>query len=336
MKLSEIAQILNGELSGDDVEVERVGTLDENFKNAVLYVEKKKYLKAALSMKPAALVVKKGLRTDAVPCIEVEDPKLAFIKLLELFAPPGIKNTGIDKNAYIADDAEIGDQAVIMPGAVVMNGARIGGGSYIYPGCVIERNVVVGGNCVLYSGVIVRERCSVGSECIIHSGAVIGSDGYGYHENNGEVYKIPQIGDVKIGDRVEIGANCSIDRATVGTTEIGDDTKLDNLIHIAHNVKIGKGCFIAALAGISGSVTVGDRVAIMGQAGIGDHLTIPDGTIILGQSGIHNNIKKADIYFGTPARQVREHHRIHSSLKYLPDLIRRVKILEEKTGGGED
>jgi UDP-3-O-[3-hydroxymyristoyl] glucosamine N-acyltransferase len=333
MKLSKIAVILNEIHYGKDVEIERVGSLEEEFENAILYVEKKKFLDKALSLKPAALVVPRGLKTEDVPCIEVDDPKLAFIRLLELFAPDGTGFSGICDGAHVAEGAVIGKGAVIMTGAVIMSGVCIGEGSIIYPGCIIEKNAVIGNKSVLYSGVIVRERCVVGDECIIHSGAVLGSDGFGYYEKDGRVIKIPQIGIVKLGNRVEIGANCCIDRGTVGATEIGDDTKLDNLVHIAHNVKIGKCCYIAALAGISGSVTVGNHVAIMGQAGIGDHLSIPDGTVILGQSGIPNDIKKADIYIGTPIRQVREHHRINSALKYLPELLKRVRILEEKIKG---
>ena len=333
MKLSKIAEILNGTRYGDDVEIERVGSLEEKFENAVLYIEKKKFLDKALSLDPAALVVPMGMKTGEVPCIELDDPKLAFIKLLELFAPEGADYSGISKDAHVAEGAVIGKGAVIMPGAVIMRGVQIGEGSIIYPGCIIEQNVFIGSKSVLYSGAILRERCVIGDECIIHSGAVLGSDGFGYYEKDGRVIKIPQIGIVKLGNRVEIGANCTIDRATVGATEIGDDTKLDNLVHVAHNVKIGKCCYIAALAGISGSVTVGNHVAIMGQVGIGDHLSIADGTIILGQSGIPNDIKKADIYIGTPIRQVREHHRINSALKYLPELLKRVRILEEKLKG---
>ncbi|MCU0822378.1 MAG: UDP-3-O-(3-hydroxymyristoyl)glucosamine N-acyltransferase [Spirochaetes bacterium] len=335
MKLSEIAKILNGTMLGNDVEIENVGSLDEKFENAVLYVEKKKFLDRALSLNPAALVVSRGLKTGDVPRIEVDDPKFAFIKLLDLFTPEGEDSRGISRESYVADGAVIGKGAVVMPGTVIMNGVRIGEGSVIYPGCVLERNSSVGVKSVLYSGVIVRERCVIGDECIIHSGAVLGSDGFGYYEKDGRVIKIPQIGTVRVGNRVEIGANSSIDRGTVGATEIGDDTKLDNLVHIAHNVKIGKSCYIAALAGISGSVTVGNHVAIMGQVGVSDHISIADGTVILGQSAIPGDIEKADIYIGTPIRQVREHHRINAALKYLPELLKRVRTLEEKNKGEE-
>ncbi len=335
MKLSKISQKLGGKLHGDDIEIEKLGSLDTDCINAIVYVEKKKFLKKALSLEPAALLIGANLDVEEKPHIEVEDPKFAFVKLLEIFSPKVKEYSGIDKKTYISKNALLGKDVIIMPGAVVLDDAEIDDKCIIYPGCVIEQEAKIGSSTMLYSGVIVKERCIIGNDCIIHSGAVIGSDGFGYFEKNGQNIKIPQIGDVKIGNRVEIGANCCIDRATIGTTEIEDDTKLDNMVHIAHNVRIGKGCFIAALAGISGSVNIGNRVAIMGQVGVSDHLSIPDGTIILGKSGIHNDIKKPDIYIGTPARQVREHHRIHSSLKYLPELLKRVAALEEKSNGDD-
>ncbi len=337
MKLSDIAEVLGGECHGSDVDIERVGSLDCKFDKAILYVEKKKYLNPALAMNPAAIVVGHGLEPENdIPYIVVEYPKHAFIKLLELFAPKRAEYSGIDTQARIADGAVIHNTAAIMPGAVILDGAQIGENSAIYPGCVIEQDAEIGKNSVLYSGVVVRAGCVIGENCIIHSGTVIGSDGFGYYENDGEIIKIPQIGIVKIGDNVEIGANCCIDRATVGITEIGNDTKLDNMVHIAHNVRIGSKCYLAAMAAISGSVNIGDHVAIMGQVGVGDHVSIADGTVVLGQSGILNDIKKPEILFGTPARQVREHHKIHSSLKYVPELLKRVKSLEDKLKGDDN
>lgn len=333
MKLSEISDILSGFHHGDDVNIERLGCLDTEYENAILYVENEKYLDQVLSKKPVAVVVQSGLIPQNIPFIEVENPKLAFIRLLELFAQSEQFTAGANTDSIIDAEADIGKDAVIMQGAVVMKGALIGENSIIYPNCVIEPNVSIGAGTILYSGVVIRTSCIVGENCRIHSGTVIGSDGYGYYEDNGQIIKIPQIGIVKIGDRVEIGANCCIDRATVGTTEIGNDTKLDNLIQIAHNVKIGERCYIAAQAGISGSVVVGNHATILGQVGIGDHISIAPDTVIMGQSGIHNDVKEADILFGTPARSVKEHHRIHSSLKYVPELLKRVKLLEKKIFG---
>jgi UDP-3-O-[3-hydroxymyristoyl] glucosamine N-acyltransferase len=332
MKLSRIAFLLGKQHHGGDVNIERIGSLEASSENAIFYVESGKYLEKARSKNPCALVIPKGLDAGNIPYIEVEEPKLAFIKLLEIFNPAVIRpdKTYIDENAIISNKAQFDSDVTIMAGAVIMDGARIKTGVVIYPNCVLENNSVIGKGTTLYSGVIIRERCVVGNDCIIHPGTVIGADGYGFYEKEGKIFKIPQIGIVKIGDRVEIGANCTIDRATVDKTEIGNDTKLDNMVHIAHNVKIGERCLIAAQAGISGSVIIGNHVIILGQAGIADHVSIADNTIIMAQSGIPNDVKKAEVLFGTIARPVKEHHRIHAALKYLPDLLKRVKILESK------
>ncbi len=330
MKLSKIAEILNGRYYGRDMDIENLGSLETDYKNEILYVESGRYLEKAKAKNPSALVITRGLDAGGFPYIEIEDPKLAFIKLLEIFTPVQNKaGSGIDAKAKIDSRAEIGKNITIMPGVVIMEGAVIGSNCLIYPNCVIENDCIIGAGTVLYPGVILRERCIVGNDCIIHSGAVIGSDGFGYYKKDDEIIKIPQIGIVKIGDSVEIGANCVIDRATIDKTEIGNYTKLDNLVHIAHNVKIGKKCFILAQTVIGGSVTIGSNVIISGQVAVADHVFIADNTVIMGQSAIHNDIKKADVLIGTPARSMKEHHKIFAALKYLPDLLKRVRFLED-------
>ena len=329
MRLSEIAKRLSEGYYGKDVDIERIGNLETDFDNQILYIEDKKYIEKAKARNPAALIVPRGVVPGDIPFIEVDNPKLAFIRLLELFNPVAVA-PGIDENALIDNKAIIGQNASIMAGAVIMSGAEIGNNCMIYPNCVIETDVSIGHNTILYSGVIIRERCIIGENCIIHSGVVIGADGFGFHDEGQDKMKIPQIGIVKIGNHVEIGANCTIDRATIDATEIGDHTKFDNLVHIAHNVKIGEKCIFAAQAGISGSVTIGNRVIILGQVGLVDHISIADDTIIMPQSGVANDMKKPNIVFGTPARPIKEHHKINAALKYLPDLLKRVRKLEEK------
>ncbi|MDY6933854.1 MAG: UDP-3-O-(3-hydroxymyristoyl)glucosamine N-acyltransferase [Spirochaetota bacterium] len=329
MKLSIIAEILNENYYGEDVDIHRVGSLDTEYENAIIYVEEERYLDKALSKNPVAIILPHGLVPEDIPYIAVTDTKLAFIRLLELF-PMRREYLGIDKNAHIHSSAHIGDNVTIMTGAVIMEDVEINDNSVIYPNCTIEGGARIGRNSTLYSGVIIGEECVIGDYCIIHSGTVIGSDGYGFYEKDGKIIKIPQIGSVKIGNNVEVGANCCIDRATVDITEIGNDTKLDNMVHIAHNVKIGERCLIIAQTGISGSVTIGNHVTIFGQAGIGDHISIADETIIIGQSGIHNDIKKPEVLFGTPARPHREQQKIQAAMKYLPELLKRMKRLERK------
>lgn len=320
---------MKGKRHGDDVEVESVGSLDACYKNSIIYIEKKKYFDAALSRKPAAIVVPLGLARDDIPCVEVEDPKLAFISLLRIFAPRGAEYSGISPDAVISEKAVIGDNVAILQGAVVMEGVHIEDGSVIYPNCVIERDVRIGAGTAIYSGSVIKERCEIGNGCIIHSGVVIGTDGFGYYEKHGQIIKIPHIGIVRIGDRVEIGSNSCIDRATVDVTEIGNDTKIDNMVYIGHNCKVGERCYIAAMSALAGSVILGNHVVIMGQVGIADHLTIGDDSVILSQSGVAGNVGAREGLIGTPARSVREHHRIFAALKYLPDLLKRVKRIED-------
>lgn len=328
MRLSQIAEMVDGKLHGEDVIIERLGSLDAENENAIVYVESEKKLKECLNGNPAALLVPRGIQPAAIPYIEVEDAKMAFIVLLRAFSPP--RERGGMKDAHIDVHASLGKGVIVMPGAVIMADASLGDNCIVYPNCVIEEDVIVGRNTILYSGVVVRERCIIGSDCILHAGTVIGADGYGFYEKSGDIIKIPQIGKVVIGDRVEIGANCCIDRATVGSTEIGSDTKFDNMVHVAHNVRIGEKCYIVAQVGISGSVTIGNHVVIAGQVGIADHVSIADGTVIMGQSGITGDVRKPEILFGTPARPVKEHHRIQAALKYLPQLLKRVKKIERK------
>ena len=326
MKLSELASKLNERYYGKDVDIKNLGSLDTDYTDQILYVENSKVLEKALSCKPAAIVVPRNLYKGDISYIEHDDPKFAFIKLLEIFNPFTKFNKGIHTNAIVSNNAVIANTATIMAGAVIMDNVVIETDCVIYPNCVIEKDVTIGSGTILYPGVIIRERCIIGNDCIIHPGSVIGADGFNFYEKNGERIKTPHIGIARIGDRVEIGANSTIDRAVVDITEIGNDTKLDNLVHIAHNVRIGKNCIIAAQAGISGSTIIGDNVMILGQAGIADHIRITDNTIIMPQSGIPSDIKTADIVFGTPARPRKEHHKINAALKYLP---KRVSSLEK-------
>jgi UDP-3-O-[3-hydroxymyristoyl] glucosamine N-acyltransferase len=330
MKLSNIANLLGEKYHGQDIDIERVGSLDADLINAILYIESAKYLEKALLKHPGALLVPKGLNKVEIPYIEVEDPKLAFIKVLEIFNPDLTKpdKPYVDECARVSNKARLNSGVTIMAGTVIMEGVTVEAGSIIYPNCVLENNCAIGAGTKLFSGVIIRERCIIGNGCIIHPGTVIGSDGFGYHKKGKNIIKIPQIGTVKIGDRVEIGANCTIDRATVDITEIGSDSKFDNLVHIAHNVKIGERCLIAAQTVIGGSATIGSDVIISGQVAVADHVFITNNTVIMGQSAIHNDIKKSDVFIGTPARSVKEHHKIFAALKYLPDLLKRVKNLE--------
>jgi UDP-3-O-[3-hydroxymyristoyl] glucosamine N-acyltransferase len=213
----------------------------------------------------------------------------------------------------------------------VERGAVVEAGAIIYSGCFIGANARVGSGSLLYPNVVLREDTQVGARCIIHAGAVLGADGYGFATIEGRQRKIPQIGRVVVEDDVEIGANVTIDRATVGETRVGAGTKIDNLVHIAHNVQIGRDCLIVAQVGISGSTKVGDRVTLAGQVGIVGHLTIGDGAVVAAQSGVMNDVEPGAVLFGSPARPHREAMKLQAIFGKLPEIYEAIRSLRKKS-----
>ena len=216
----------------------------------------------------------------------------------------------------------------IHPKAHVEPTAKIGAGTIIYPGCYIGHNVRIGEKCLIYPNVVLREDTLVGNRVIIHPGTVLGSDGYGFATDKGVHHKIPQIGRVVIEDDVELGANCTVDRATTGETRIGAGTKIDNLVHIAHNVQIGRGCLITGQVGIAGSARIGDRVMMGGQVGISGHLTVGDGAVIAAQSGVMSDVEPGAVLFGSPVRPIKQAMKlqaIYGKLEEIYDTIKQVR-----------
>jgi UDP-3-O-[3-hydroxymyristoyl] glucosamine N-acyltransferase len=214
------------------------------------------------------------------------------------------------------------------PKAHVESTAVIGAGTIIYPGAYIGHNVRVGEQCLIYPNVVLCEDTQVGDRVIFQPGSVIGSDGYGYATQDGRHHKIPQLGHVVIEDDVEVGANVTIDRATTGETRIGAGTKIDNLVHIAHNVQVGKNCFIVAQVGIAGSTRVGNNVSLGGQVGVAGHLTIADGAVIAAQSGVMSDVGPGEVLFGTPVRPIKQAMKlqaIHGKLEEIYDTIKAVR-----------
>ena len=261
---------------------------------------------------------------ESFSLIITSNPKLDFSRFLHIFEKhnqkdykPYVSNLSyispsarVSKTAYIGNFVTIDDDALIEDGVIVEDGCYIGKGS------------VISQNTRLYPRVVIREKVRIGKNCIIHSGSVIGSDGYGYINTPQGHIKIPQVGGVIIEDDVEIGANVCIDRATLEWTVIGSGTKIDNLVHIAHNVRIGRNCLILALAAIAGSTVIGDFCIIGGQAGISDHLKIGDRAIVMSKSGVIGNVKSGEIVFGYPARERMEFMRIEAAMSKLPEIYR--------------
>jgi UDP-3-O-[3-hydroxymyristoyl] glucosamine N-acyltransferase len=242
------------------------------------------------------------------------------------------KKQGISAKSDISESAKIGDNVYVGAFVVIGDGVVIGDNVQIYPNTFIDDNVVVGDGTVIYAGVKIYDGCRIGARCVLHAGAVVGSDGFGHAPDaEGHYHKIPQVGNVVIEDDVELGANTTIDRATMGSTVIRRGVKIDNLVQVAHNVEIGEDTVIAAQSGIAGSTKIGKRCMLGGQVGISGHITIADGSIFGAQSGVPSNIKEPNqIWQGYPVMPIMGFRRLTVLQKQLPDLSRRVHELEKK------
>jgi len=270
--------------------------------------------------------------------IQLENHSRTFSKVVDFFQSQAHSfEPGISPGAHLSPGV-ICDPELIQIGAgvVVETGTKIGDGTTISPGCLISRDVEIGKDCFLHPGVIIREGCRIGDRVILQPGCVIGSDGYGFEQVDGRHVKVPQVGIVEIEDEVEVGANACIDRARFGKTLIGEGTKIDNLVQIAHNVKIGKHCLIVAQSGIAGSSRLGNYVTIAAQGGVAGHLELADQSVLSAQSGLLKSISDSGVFMGTPARPMKTEQRKLASLARLPKLRQELqelkKKLEELTG----
>lgn len=337
MKLTaqEIAEIVRGEISGNpETTVTGVASLQDATNQDCSYLAHQKFLREFSNSKAGIILLPKNIshsNSFNTTLIFVENPQLAFLKILEIVAGEKKKTlSGIDPTAIIAKDAQLGAGVSIGPYTIIESEASLGEGSEIGAQCYVGRKTQIGTNCKIYPRVTIGEEIQIGNQVIIHSGTVIGADGFGYVTVNGVHHKIPQIGRVEIQDDVEIGANVTIDRATMGKTVIGKGTKIDNLVQVAHNVKIGAGCLLAAQSGIAGSSELGNFVVLAGQVGVADHVKIGDRTIAAAQSGIPGEIPAGSIVFGSPARPIQEERKIQVILGKLPKLyeeFRKIKKL---------
>ncbi|MCL4304606.1 UDP-3-O-(3-hydroxymyristoyl)glucosamine N-acyltransferase [bacterium] len=332
---AQLAELVGGTLYGDSERVLRsVAPLEHASSDSVTFLANVRY--AALLSETAAgvVLVSSGVRRDQGDVIETADPYAAFVKTLVYFHPEVEHGEGIHESAVIADDVQIGANVLIGPCCVVQRGAKIGDNSLLEAGVFVGEQCVIGNNCRIHPHATIRHHVQIGNRVTIHSGTVIGADGFGFAFESGRYQKIPQIGTVIIDDDVEIGANTTVDRATMGETRIGEGTKIDNLVQIAHNVRIGRHCVIAAQAGISGSTVLGDYCRVGGQAGFVGHLKIGDGAAFGAQSGISHDVRPGEVLSGSPGRPHSVWKRIEAALPRLPELLRRVRRLEERVGIG--
>ncbi len=332
MTLKEIADALHGELHGpENLEISGPGKIEEARAGQITFLANPKYKRFVGTTRASAIVVDKTLPELKLPYILVPDAYLAFMQILKLFTPKQHDYfDGISELAFVHPDARVEANVRIGPFAYVGPKVHIGKDTVIYPGVVLLKNVRVGTQCVLYPHVTVREDCVIGNRVILHNGVVVGSDGFGFAPAGDVYYKIPQIGNVVIEDDVEIGANSTIDRATTGSTVIGRGCKLDNLVQIAHNVKLGHNTVMAAQAGVAGSTEIGNNVTVGGQVGITGHIKINDRAIIAAKTGVSKDVPQGAVLFGIPGLPIRKQKRIEATLRHLPEMLQRIRELEKE------
>lgn len=336
MRLSEIATRIGAVLAGDgEIEITGLAPLGSASAEHLTFLNDRKYLRALLESKAGAAVIEKGLADSAFAAgkalLLADDPDTAFAQAVELFAPPPVSYpAGISEHAVVAPDATIAESAHVGPFCYVGSGAVIGERTVLVSGVYIGEHSSIGEDCLLYSGVVLREHCMLGNRVIVHPNAVIGSDGFGFKMGRDHHTKIPQRGNVVVGDDVEIGACACIDRARFASTVIGAGTKIDNLVQIAHNVRMGKHCLLAAQVGVAGTSEVGDHVIMAGQAGVADHITVGDGAILLARAGVGKNIPGGMMVSGLPANEHREQLRLQVYNRRVPGMEAKLKALEER------
>ena len=332
--VSEIAELVGGVVVGDTAaSVTSVNGIQQATEGDLSFLGNRKYLHFLRTTCATAILTTPDVVEPGKTLIHVKNPYSSFLQVLQIFSSgmervhpvEGIHETVIlgqnvvlgtgvamGANVVVADDCVIGDNVIIYPNVYIGRGSRIGEGTLIYPNAVI------------------REHITIGARCILHANAVIGSDGFGFAPMNGALFKVPQIGRVVLGDAVEVGSNSAIDRATFGVTVIGSGTKIDNLVQIGHNVEIGEHCAISGMSGIAGSTVVGSHVTIAAQVGIGDHAVVGDRAILAARAGVFGEVKAGETVSGFPARSHAETMRIWAAERQLPDMVRRLRKLDQR------
>jgi UDP-3-O-[3-hydroxymyristoyl] glucosamine N-acyltransferase len=336
--VQQIADITNGSIEGNaNAEVSRLSKIEEGGENTLTFLANPKYTHYIYSTTATACIVSADFIAEqplTTTLIRVENAYMAFAQLLNVYNSMKSKKASISKLAYIPESAVIGKECYIAEFVSIGDNVVIGDNVKLYPHVVVGDNVSIGNNSTLFPGVKIYADCLVGENCTIHAGTVIGADGFGFAPQQDEEFKkVAQIGNVIIEDCVEIGANCCIDRATLGSTIIRKGVKLDNLIQVAHNVEIGNNTVIAAQCGVAGSSKLGKNIMIGGQAGVSGHISIADDVKIAAQAGISNNIdEKGSMVMGSPAFDASLYKRVFIIFRKLPELYQRLSTLEKKVG----
>ncbi len=331
MKLGKLAELLGAELTGPaDIEIVGSAGIHEAGKGFVTFIAGLNYLKDLEQSKASAALVPYDAPVMRLPLLRVKNPRLAFARTLELFYVRPSLPTGVSDRAAIGKQVVIGSDCSIRPFAVIDDNVRIGSRVTIHSGVYVGRDSIIDDDTVIFSNVSIGHGSSIGKRVIVHSGTVLGSDGFGFVTEGGVHHKIPQVGGVIVEDNVEIGANCSIDRATLGNTVIKKGTKLDNQVHVAHNVTVGEHCLLAGQTGIAGSSTLGKYVVLGGQVGVSDHISIGDGVMAGGKAVIVRDVDAGQIIAGFNAIPIREWLKVQAILPKLPELKKAIMSLEKQ------
>lgn len=330
--LGEIAERIQGIVEGDSsLPVMGVADLMSAREGDLTFLASLKNIDRLQNCKATAVIVPRNILPQKMTIIKVDDPEDAFFGLVPLFRPQSLPyERSIHEYNFIGKDCTIAADVMIGPFSVIGDRTFIDAGSAVYSNVCIGTDVTIGRNCIIYPHVSIYDKTAIGDGVIIHSGTVIGSDGFGYLKKGEHYKKIPQTGRVIIEDDVEIGANCTIDRATLHETRIGKGSKIDNLVQIAHNCTIGPNSVLAAQTGIAGSTKIGKNAVLAGQVGITDHVEITDDVVVGAGSGVSKSIKKPGFYWGFPAKPIEQSRKLEAYSRRLPELFDRVKKLEEK------
>ena len=327
----EIANSIGAAVVGDpEIVVTGCAAPELAHTSELIFVDAPKHADAAMRSRAACVIAPEGVQLDAKTVLRAKNAKLAFAKAAALLHPAKPIAKGIHSTVIIGEGAKFGDGVSIGPYSVIESGAEIGANSQIGAHSFIGAGAMLGADCRLYPRVTIYSGVKIGARALLHTGVVIGADGFGFVDDNGRYMKFPQLGTVTIGDDAEIGANTTIDRGALGATTLGDDVKLDNLVHIAHNVQIGSHTAISAQTGIAGSTIVGKNCIIGGQVGMGDHCRLEDGSILGSKCGVLPGkiIKGGTPVWGIPAKPLHKYKEVHFWYDRLPDLAERLQKLE--------
>lgn len=334
---AQIAELLKGEVDGDpQVMVNDLAKIEEARTGTLTFLANPRYIEHLFTTKATIAIVQRDFQParpvpKSLTLIRVDDPRHAFTQLLERNERLTTDKKGVEQPSYVSPSAKLGKGVYIGAFCHVGDGVVLGDGAKVFPGCFIGNDAVIGPGALLHAGVKVYHRSAIGARCIIHSGAVIGADGFGFvPDANGVYEKMPQVGNVVLEDDVEVGANTTIDRATIGHTVIRQGTKLDNLVQVGHNAELGKHIVVVAQSGIAGSSKVGDHAQVGGQVGIAGHLHIGDRVKIAAQSGIGANLPDDSVVQGSPAFAIGEYKRSYVHFRNLPEIVQRILELEKQ------